>query len=59
MSNPAAATNPIMRSTDKKDFSAAILTFVRDGMSRNRNQYRDRFTDNFRGIGPKDFRVLA
>ena len=42
-----------------KDFSAAILTFVRNDVPRNWNQYCDQVTDNFRIINPKDFRVLA
>ena len=42
-----------------KDFSAAVLTFVRHDVPRNWNQYCDQVTDNFRIIDPKDFRVLA
>ena len=42
-----------------KDFSAAILAFVRDDVPRNWNQYGDQVADHFRIIDPKDFRVLA
>ena len=42
-----------------KDFSAAILTFVRDNVPKNWNTYCDQVTDNFRVINPKDFRALA
>ena len=42
-----------------KDFSAAILNFVRDHVPRNWNQYCDQVTDTFRIIDPKNFRVLA
>src|SRR5271157_2402064 len=42
-----------------KDFSIAILTFLRHDVPRNWNIYRDQVTDNFRVINPKDFRILA
>jgi hypothetical protein len=42
-----------------KDFSIAMLTFLRDDVPRNRHAYCDRVTDNFRIIDPKDFRVLT
>ena len=41
------------------DFSAAILTFLREEVPRNRPIYRDSATDNFRIIPPKDSRILA
>jgi hypothetical protein len=42
-----------------KDFSNAMLTFLRDDVPKNWRTYRDRVTDNFRIINPKDFRILA
>jgi transposase len=42
-----------------KDFSTAMLTFLRDDVPKNWRTYCDRVTDNFRIINPKDFRVLA
>jgi hypothetical protein len=42
-----------------KDFSIAMLTFLRDDVPRNSDTYCDRVTDNFRIINPKDFRVLT
>src|SRR5208282_1944607 len=42
-----------------KDFSIAMLTFLRDDVPRNWHAYCDRVTDNFRIIDPKDFRVLT
>src|SRR5271169_3545000 len=42
-----------------KDFSIAMLTFLRDDVPRNWDTYCDRVTDNFRIINPKDFRVLT
>ena len=41
------------------DFSAAILTFLREEVPRNWRLYCDEVTDNFRIISPKDFRILA
>jgi transposase len=41
------------------DFSAAILTFLREEVPRKWATYCDEVTDNFRVISPKDFRVLA
>jgi hypothetical protein len=41
-----------------KDFSIAMLTFLRDDAPRTWDTYCDRVTDNFRIINPKDFRVL-
>ena len=44
-----------------KDFSEAILTFLREEVPRNWHRYCDEvnITDNFRIIDPADFRVLA
>jgi hypothetical protein len=42
-----------------KDFSIAMLTFLRDDVPKNWRTYCDRVTDNFRIIDPKDFRVLT
>ena len=41
-----------------KDFSIAMLTFLRDDVPKNWDTFCDRVTDNFRIIDPKDFRVL-
>jgi hypothetical protein len=41
------------------DFSAAILTFLREEVPRKWATYCDEVTDNFRVISLKDFRVLA
>ena len=40
-------------------FSAAMLSFLRETVPRNWQNYCDQVTDNFRVIDPKDFRVLA
>ena len=42
-----------------KDFSRAILTFLRERVPRNWHVYCDEVTDNFRVIDPADFRVLS
>ena len=42
-----------------RDFSDAILTFLREEVPRNWRIYCDQVTDNFRIISPKDFRILA
>ena len=42
-----------------RDFSDAILTFLREEVPRNWHLYCDTVTDNFRIISPKEFRVLA
>jgi len=42
-----------------RDFSDAILTFLREEVPRNWRLYCDEVTDNFRIISPKDFRILA
>ena len=42
-----------------RDFSGAILTFLREEVPRNWRLYCDEVTDNFRIISPKDFRILA
>ena len=42
-----------------KDFSRAVLGFLRERVPRNWHVYCDQVTDNFRVIDPADFRVLA
>jgi transposase len=42
-----------------KDFTRALLTFLRETVPRNWHVYCDQVTDNFRVIDPADFRVLA
>jgi len=42
-----------------RDFSDAILTFLREEVPRNWRLYCDDVTDNFRIISSKDFRFLA
>ena len=42
-----------------KDFTRAVLTFLREKVPRNWHVYCDQVTDNFRVIDPADFRVLA
>ena len=42
-----------------KDFTRAVLTFLRETVPRNWPVYCDQVTDNFRVIDPTDFRVLA
>jgi transposase len=42
-----------------KDFTRAVLTFLRETVPRNWHTYCDEVTDNFRIIDPADFRVLA
>jgi len=45
--------------TGFKDFTRAVLTFLREKVPRNWHVYCDQVTDNFRVIDPADFRVLA
>ena len=42
-----------------RDFSAAMLNFLRDDVPANWRTWCDEVTDNFRVIDPKDFRILA
>ena len=42
-----------------KQFSEAVLTFLREEVPRKWQTYCDEVTDNFRIIDPEDFRVLA
>ena len=42
-----------------KDFSRAMLTFLRHEVPENWQTFCDEVTDNFRIIDPKDFRVLG
>ena len=42
-----------------KDFSSAMLNFLRDDVPRNWRTYCDEVTDNFRIINPTKFRIIA
>jgi transposase len=42
-----------------KDFSIAMLNFLRDDIPRNWRTYCDEVTDNFRIIDPKKFRIIV
>ena len=42
-----------------KDFSVAMLTFLRDDVPENWRNYCDQVTDNFRVIDPTKFRIVA
>ena len=42
-----------------RDFSIAMLTFLRDNVPRNWRIYCDEVTDNFRVINPTKFRIIA
>jgi len=42
-----------------KDFSIAMLGFLRDDVPENWRSYCDEVTDNFRVIDPKEFRIIA
>jgi hypothetical protein len=42
-----------------KDFSAAMLNFLRDDVPRNWRTYCDEVTDNFRVIDPKKFQIIG
>ena len=42
-----------------KDFSNAMLTFLRDEVPANWRTYCDEVTDNFRIINPTEFRIIA
>src|SRR5262249_33927716 len=42
-----------------RQFSEAVLTFLRDEVPRKWQTYCDQVTDKFRIISPRDFRVLA
>jgi transposase len=42
-----------------KDFSIAMLTFLRDSVPRNWRTFCDEVTDNFRIIDPTEFRIIA
>ncbi|MGH7923171.1 MAG: hypothetical protein ACREQH_01105 [Candidatus Binatus sp.] len=39
--------------------AALMLDFLRGKVPKNWNRLRDSVTDNFRGISPRDFRVLT
>ena len=40
-------------------FRAAILTFLNQTIPKKWEHFRDRINDNFRGISPADFRIVA
>jgi hypothetical protein len=42
-----------------KDFSIAMLNFLRDDVPGNWRTYCDEVTDNFRVIDPKKFRIIV
>jgi hypothetical protein len=42
-----------------KDFSIAMLNFLRDDVPRNWRTYCDEVTDNFRVIDPKKYRIIV
>jgi transposase len=42
-----------------KEFSSAMLTFLRDSVPENWRTYCDEVTDNFRIINPTEFRIIA
>jgi transposase len=42
-----------------KDFSIAMLTFLRDSVPRNWRTFCDEVTDNFRIVDPTEFRIIA
>jgi hypothetical protein len=42
-----------------KDFSIAMLRFLRDDVPRNWRTHCDEVTDNFRVIDPKRFRIIV
>ena len=42
-----------------KDFSTAMLNFLRDDVPKNWRAYCDEVTDNFRVIDPKEFRIIG
>jgi transposase len=42
-----------------KEFSTAMLTFLREEVPKNWGEYCDEVTDNFRVITPTEFRIIA
>jgi hypothetical protein len=42
-----------------REFSTAMLTFLREDVPKNWRDYRDEVTDNFRVITPTEFRIIA
>ena len=42
-----------------KDFSTAMLTFLRDSVAGNWRTYRDQVTDNFRIMNPTEYRIIV
>ena len=45
--------------TTFKDFSTAMLKFLRKEVPKNWHTYCDEVTDNFRVIDPKEFRIIG
>jgi hypothetical protein len=42
-----------------REFSAAMLAFLREDVPTNWREWCDHVTDNFRVINPKEFRIVA
>src|SRR4249920_971136 len=42
-----------------REFSTAMLTFLREEVPKNWHHYCDAVTDNFRVINPTEFRIIA
>ena len=42
-----------------KEFSVAMLTFLRDEVPANWHEWCDQVTDNFRVIDPKEFQIIG
>jgi len=42
-----------------REFSTAMLTFLREDVPKNWQDYCDEITDNFRVITPTEFRIIA
>jgi transposase len=42
-----------------RDFSIAMLTFLREDVPKNWSDYCDQVTDNFRVVTPTEFRIIA
>jgi DDE superfamily endonuclease len=42
-----------------REFSTAMLTFLREEVPKNWHDYCDEVTDNFRVITPTEFRIIA
>ena len=42
-----------------REFSAAMLTFLREGVPANWREWCDQVTDNFHVVNPKEFRIIG